>query len=82
MKDGCNNFLIAGHCKQCGSPIWIPDKWTQPYCPPPITYSCGCHGTTLIVDPNLKARIEKLEKEVEELKAETKAGTVKSLLKG
>jgi tetrahydromethanopterin S-methyltransferase subunit G len=33
------------------------------------------------VDPNLKARIEKLEKEVEELKAETKARTGKSLLK-
>lgn len=75
------SFIKTGSCTKCGAPIWIPDKWTQPDYPPPITYSCGCHGTTLIVDPNLKVRIEKLEKEVEELKAERKAGTVKSLLK-
>lgn len=66
-------FQVTGHCKQCGSPIWIPDKWTRNDCPPPVTYSCACYSpATLIIDPDIKKRLEKLEKEVESLRKAVK----------
>lgn len=75
-----SNFAVVGHCKQCGAPIWIPEKRGRPDYPPPITYSCGCHGPTVGDNQEIKQRVEKLEAEVEELKKGQKTAQGKKTL--
>jgi hypothetical protein len=73
-------FTKAGSCPKCGAPIWIPDSWAQANIPPPITYSCLCHGSTKVnvVIPLATVDVEKfqeLENKVKELEMEL--GTLK-----